>query len=255
MANPMTAETWLTPPADGRRFAAAIAAGLAIELLALGVFLPWVAHRVPVASNTPAPIKIAIISPTPPAPPKPPPPIPTPPKAVTPPPPPPLPTPTVPVTPPLPLPPPVPHHIATRRIPRPVHHVITPPVVQPPPPLPATPPPPAPPQAAAAPPSQDELAQFAAAMHRALQAALIFPDSAQMARESGTVRLHFVYLDGQVSSITVISSCGYPELDEAAVETARVAHYPPPPSDFAGHPEGMNVDVVFPAAAPSVDSD
>jgi protein TonB len=253
MANPMSAEAWLTPPKDGRRFMAAIAVGLAIELFALGILLPWVAHRIPVASNTPAPIKISIVSPAPPAPPKPPPPVPTPPKAVTPPPP--LPTPPVPVTPPLPLPPPVLHHVATRHIPRPVHHVITPPVVQPPPPLPATPPPPAPPPAAAAPPSEDELAQFAAAMHRALQEALIFPDSAQMAHESGTVRIRFDYLDGAVSNITVISSCGYPELDEAAVQTARAAHYPPPPSDFAGHTENMDVDVIFPAAAPSVDSD
>jgi len=90
MANPMSAEAWLTPPKDGRRFMAAIAAGLAIELFALGVLLPWVAHRIPVASNTPAPIKISIVSPAPPAPPKPPPPVPTPPKAVTPPPAPPL---------------------------------------------------------------------------------------------------------------------------------------------------------------------
>jgi protein TonB len=166
-----------------------------------------------------------------------------------------LPTPPVPVTPPLPLPPPVPHHVAAHHIPRLVHHIITPKVVQPPQPLPAAPPPPAPPPAAAAPPSQDELAQFAAAMHRAIQEALIFPDSAQMAHESGTVRIRFDYLDGAVSNITVIASCGYPELDDAAVETARAAHYPPPPADFAGHTTSVDVDVIFPAAAPSVDSD
>ncbi len=83
----------------------------------------------------------------------------------------------------------------------------------------------------------------------------MFPDSAQMAHEYGTVRIEFTYLDGVVSNISVIRSCGFPELDEAAVQTARIAHYPPPPPDFAGHTESVDVDVVFPMAAPSVDSD
>jgi len=257
MSNPSLAETWVTPPKDGRRFAAALGIGLLLEAAALGLLLPWMAHQVPPAANTPARVKLSIISPTPPAPPKPPPPVPPPPKPVVQPPPVPLPPPPpVPVAPPLPLPPPLPkpatHHIP-RHIPRPPKHVVQAPVqpVQPP-----TPPPPAaPPPSAPAAPNTDELAQFAAAMHRALQDALIFPDGAQMAHESGVVRIRFLYQDGAVSNIIVISSCGFPELDQAAVETARVAHYPPPPPDFAGRTESVDVDVIFPAAAPSVDSD
>jgi protein TonB len=149
---------------------------------------------------------------------------------------------------------PAPHRAIIRHIPRPLRHVVRAPI-QPPPPQPQTPPPPAPPPAAPAAPSTDELAQFAAAMHRALQDALIFPDGAQMAHEYGVVRIRFLYLDGAVSDISVIRSSGFPELDAAAVETARVAHYPPPPQDFAGHTESVDVDVIFPQAAPSVDSD
>jgi len=251
MPNTMRAESWLNPAPDGRRFVLALVGGLLIELVAFGLLLPWISHQVPPASSTPAPIKLSIVSPAPPAPPKPRPPIPVPPKPVTPPPP-------VPVTPPapvLPLPPPppmpAPHRTVMRHIPRPVKHV----TAAVPPALPQTPPPPSPPPAAPAAPSVNELAQFAAAMHRALQDALIFPDSAQMAHQSGVVRIRFSYLDGVVSNITVIQSCGFPELDEAAVETARVAHYPPPPADFAGHVETVDVDVIFPQADTSVDSD
>ena len=96
---------------------------------------------------------------------------------------------------------------------------------------------------------------FEAELHRAVQEALIFPTAAQLDHEYGTVSVRFTYLDGVVSDISVVHSCGYPVLDAAAVETARSAHYPLPPPSFAGRTETLDIDVVFPLAAPSVDSD
>jgi protein TonB len=98
---------------------------------------------------------------------------------------------------------------------------------------------------------------FKAAMRRAVQAAAVGlePASAMMAHESGVVTLEFIYLNGVVSNVVVVASSGFPLLDDAAVQGARNAAYPPAPPDFAGQTEHVQVDVVFRSAAVSVDSD
>ncbi len=115
---------------------------------------------------------------------------------------------------------------------------------------PAPPPPPAP-----AAPSAGELDLFQAAMRRAVQAAAIDPEAAEMAHEFGVVRVEFTYRDGVASDIQVIGSSGFPLLDDAARQAVRNANYPPQPPDFAGRTDVVVVDVIFRPTAANVDSD
>jgi protein TonB len=228
---------WLNQAPDGKKFAAALGLGLLLELAALGLMLPLLAQPPPPA-QTPAPIKLTIVAPPAPKPP-PPTPKPLPPKPVTPP---------QPVTP-LPPPRPVAQHI--------IHHVVPPrPVpppktVQPPPQLQAPPPP----QPAA--PSQGQVDLFRLEMKAAVQAVAnsVYPQSAQMQHETGVPEVRFVYLDGVVSDIALAQSCGYPLLDEAAMQAVRIAHYPPEPENFNGQAETVTVSVIFQMAASTVDGD
>ena len=236
-------ETWLTQAPDGKKFAASLGLGLLLELAALLVLVPIFAPRPPPA-QVPAPIKLTIVAPPVPKPP-PPTPKPPPPKPVTPP---------QPVAPPKPLPPPPPRVVA-RHI---IHHVVPQRPAPPPPPPPQVvqpPPPPAPPQ----PPvlSQGEVDMFRLQMKAAVQAVAdqVYPDSARMANETGEPKISFVYLDGVVSDIALVQSCGYPLLDAAAEQAVRIAHYPPEPADFHGQAETVIVSVIFQLTAPSVDSD
>jgi protein TonB len=224
-------ETWLDPQPDGRNFAAAIGTALLIELVALAIAVPMFMQPPP--AQQPAPIKITIIAP--PAP-KPPPPTPKPP--------PPQPQPVLPKPlPPLPKPPP------PRPMAHTVHHLPPPPKPLPPPPQPVAQPPvpvpPTPPVPAA--PSQGEVDIFRLSMKQAVQAVAdqVYPQAAQMAHETGTPQITFVYQDGQVTNIALAQSSGYPLLDQAALEAARIAHYPPPPSGFAGRTYYVTVDVIF----------
>jgi len=238
---------WLNPPADGRRFAIAVGVGLLLECSALFGLLPALTDR-EAPSNTPSVVKLSIVAPAPtPTPPKP---TPVPPKPVPPPPP-------LPVAPPIPMPPPPP-------VPRPAQHVIrhyVKPRVQTPPPLtPApvaqTPPTPPPPPAPAA-PTGGEVDAFSAAIKRALQAHAndVYPQAAQMAHETGSPELTFTYLNGVVTGIAVTRSSGFPLLDAAALEDARIAQYPEPPPGFVGRVYHITIAVDFILAAQSVDGD
>ena len=192
-------------------------------------------------------VKISVENPPPPAP-KPPPPAPKPP--------PPQPAPPQPVTPPKPVPPPprpAPHHV--------IHHSVPPPRPAPPPPK-ATPPVPPAPQTPPAPPlppapSLGEVDQFRLAMRNAVQAVAnqVYPQAAQMAHEAGQPEVNFIYTNGTVTGISLARSSGYPLLDEAAMQAARIAHYPPPPPGFAGRSYTVTVVVIFQMAAASIDQD
>jgi TonB family protein len=232
-------DVWLTPQQDGRRFLAAIGLGLIIELVALTLLLPALNQQKPPARQESV-VKLSIQAAPPP--PKPAPPAPKPP--------PPLPQPVAPARPVPPPPPPVPHHA--------VHHSAPPRPVPPPPaqaapPIPPTPPAPALPPA----PSLGEIDQFRVAMRDAVQRVAngVYPQAAQMAHETGAPAIGFTYRDGVVTNIALIRSSGYPLLDEAALQAARIAHYPPPPAGFAGRTYTVIVTVIFQMAAPSVDGD
>lgn len=258
MSDSIQNNAWLTDRADGRRFAAAFAAGLALELAVLAVALPILTHQRPPSDKQSQVVKLSIEQPTP-VPPAPPPPKPVP-KIVPPKPvitPPPLPPPPpLPVAPQIPLPviPLQPSHVA-----RHLEHVrpvqppppVTPPPVQQTPPTPTPPPPPTAPSA----PSAGELDLFKAAMRRAVQDAAVDPSSAEMAHESGIVRVAFTYQDGAVSGIQLVTSCGFPLLDDAAVAAARNAAYPPEPAGMAGKPYAIVVDVIFRPQAADIDGD
>jgi protein TonB len=256
---------WMNPQAERRRFAAALVAGLLLELGGLALLLPAMSHK-EMPATVPARVKLSIIAPAPA--PKPPPvpkptPKPVPPKPVTPPP---LPKPVTPPPPPLPMAPPLPppprpvvHHII-RHVAPPRPKYTPPPVPQPPRPeqqprLPVAqtpPPPPAPPA-----PTGGQVDAFSAAIKRALQAHAneVYPQAAQMAGEIGAPQLTFTYLNGVVTGITLTRSSGYPLLDKAALEDARIASYPPPPQGFQGRTYHITVTVTFQMAAPDVDGD
>ena len=238
--------SWLTPDTGNLRFATAMGVGLLLELAALGLLLPIMAHK-ETPALTPAVVKLSVI--TPPAP-KPAPPVPVPPKPVA--------QPVVqPVAKPLPPPPkPAPHHVVrhvVRHIPVP-KPLPTPPQAVKPPPVPV----PVPPQPVVPPaPSAGAVDVFSAAIKAALQAHAneVYPQSAQMAHEAGSPQLTFTYLNGVVSNIALTRSSGFPLLDAAALRDARIAHYPAPPSGFTGRTYQITVAVDFRLAAVSIDAD
>ena len=236
--------SWLTPDTGNLRFATAMGVGLLLELAALGLLLPIMAHK-ETPALTPAVVKLSVI--TPPAP-KPAPPVPVPPKPVA--------QPVVqPVAKPLPPPPkPAPHHVVrhvVRHIPVP-KPLPTPPQAVKPPPVPVPPQPVVPPA-----PSAGAVDVFSAAIKAALQAHAneVYPQSAQMAHEAGSPQLTFTYLNGVVSNIALTRSSGFPLLDAAALRDARIARYPAPPSGFTGRTYQITVAVDFRLAAVNIDAD
>ena len=230
---------WMDHNADNRSFATALGVGLLLELAALGLLLPLMAHKDPL--RLPSVVKLSVVAPQPPKPkPAPPPPVPVPPKPVP-----------QPVRKPPPPPPPRPavHHF--------VQHL---PVPKPPPPRPVVPPRPVPPPQPVAPPapSVNAVERFSAAIKAALQehADEVYPQAAQMAHEMGSPQLTFTYLNGLVSNIALTRSSGFPLLDSAALRDARIAQYPAPPSGFIGRTYQITVTVDFVMAAPvSMDGD
>ena len=98
---------------------------------------------------------------------------------------------------------------------------------------------------------------FQAAIKRAVQAVVgqVYPAAAKMANESGTPEITFTYLNGVVTNVSLTRSSGYPLLDQAALEAARIAQYPAPPAGFAGRTYNFSVVVIFQVIAPTVDGD
>jgi protein TonB len=248
-----SSHSWLTESTDGRRFAGALVAGFVIELGAMLLLIPTMKHQ-QAPSETPAPIKLSIVAPAPAPRPPPVPPQPLPPLPMVPAPPLPLPPP-----PPLPIAPPV---LTPPLLPRPAQRIrhdapphpappVTPAQIAPPTPQ-APPPPPVPPA-----PTGGQIDAFSAAIKRALQADAneVYPQSAQLARQTGAPELAFTYRDGHVSNIAISRSSGFPLLDEAALQDARMAAYPPPPKGFEGRTYQIRVIVVFQMAAQDFGAD
>ncbi len=233
---------WMEPAQENRRFMAALGIGLLIELSAVGLLLPSMTQQPPPAQQQSV-VKITVQQPPPPKP-KPPTPKPPPPKPVVPPKPMPLSPP-----PPKPVPRPVP---APPKPPPPVRHVVQHYVA---PPRPVTPPPPVPVLPSA--PSLGQVDAFRVAMRNAVQSVAnqVYPQAAQMAQESGTPEVNFIYRDGVVADITLARSSGYPLLDNAAMQAARIAHYPPPPKGFAGRTYTVTIAVIFQMAAQDISAD
>lgn len=245
-------ENWADRSSGNGEFALSLAAGLALVLAVAALLLPLVKKPAPPAQIA-APVRLSIAAPAPkplPPAPKPPPPAAKPPPPA-PHPPPPMPKPVIPPPPPRPVP-------APRPPPRPaVHHPIVhhapppaprPAVPKPLPPQPVSPPP------APAPPSAGQVNLFRDAVRRAVQqvANQVYPQTAQ---ESGTVEITIDYLDGRVLGVSLARSSGFPLLDAAALRAGRIAHYPPPPPDFAGRVFPWTIAIIFRAAPQSIGAD
>jgi protein TonB len=248
-------DLWTNPKTDRGRFAIACLASLFLELFVMGAMLPKHLRKELPATN-PMPVRISIVSPAPPpATPQPisqqtPPAVPshTPPAPAV------LPQPTA-----QPTAKPHPNHIAHHAAPmHPPTKAAPPRAARLPksvPPITTTPTAPAP-QAPPA-PTGGQVDLFSAAIKRALQlhADALYPPAAQMAREAGSPSLTFTYLNGIVTGIALSVSSGYPLLDKAALEDARMASYPPPPPGFTGRTYHITVNVTFELPADSVDGD
>jgi periplasmic protein TonB len=65
-------------------------------------------------------------------------------------------------------------------------------------------------------------------MRAAIQAALHYPESARMAGMAGRARVRFLYRDGGVLDVTLVTSSGSGMLDRAALAAVRDAAYPKP---------------------------
>ncbi|MFL9932467.1 TonB family protein [Paraburkholderia sp. RL18-103-BIB-C] len=87
-------------------------------------------------------------------------------------------------------------------------------------------------------------ASFEAALRAAIEAALRYPESARMEGITGRTLVGFVYRDGVVSDIHVVTSGGMGLLDHAALAAVRDAVCPPPPHGLEGKnlPEQLWVD-------------
>ena len=74
-----------------------------------------------------------------------------------------------------------------------------------------------------------------------------YPRAAQGRGERGVVRLQFrVDRDGRVMSSQVVTSSGYPVLDEETIATVKRAQpFPPPPADLKGETFVFSVPVSF----------
>ncbi|AOU99814.1 hypothetical protein BI364_15995 [Acidihalobacter yilgarnensis] len=207
----------------------------------------WLMHHakdVPAAQKA-GRVRVALVSPpkppapkpvvhTPPPKPKPPPPKPKP----LPKPPPPKPKP---VPKPVPKPKPKPHRV--------VHHVAPVPKPVPPKPKPVADPPPPVPVVHAAPPPRPATSSllmiFAAQVHAAVQAVLIYPLAAKDLGLQGRTRVGFDYHDGRVSHVHLLTGSGYASLDRAALAAVRDAHYPPPPPSLADKTQALTIWVRF----------
>ncbi|MFL9987992.1 energy transducer TonB [Paraburkholderia sediminicola] len=87
-------------------------------------------------------------------------------------------------------------------------------------------------------------ASFEAALRAAIDAALRYPESARMEGITGRTLVGFVYRDGAVSDIHVVTSSGMGLLDHAVLTAVRDAVCPPPPHGLEGKslPEQLWVD-------------
>jgi len=90
------------------------------------------------------------------------------------------------------------------------------------------------PAASAAPRSTNQEASLEARIRDAVQAAVHYPAAARMMGVTGRARVLLDYHGGSVTRPVLTQSSGAAMLDEAALEAARAAHYPPAPAEIEG---------------------
>lgn len=106
---------------------------------------------------------------------------------------------------------------------------------------PATPPaPPAPAQ-----PSPDQLADYMAKVRAAVQAALVYPESASEIQFNGRARVEFRLTHGVQGNARIIVSSGFRVFDRAALLAVQNAQYPQPPATMADESRLFQVWVEF----------
>jgi periplasmic protein TonB len=222
----------------------------------------------PPPAPEPPPQAAPAVEPEPPPPPVEPPPSPEPPVVQTEPPPtvatePPPPAPEAPVTVSKSLPPPPPpHRVVVKRPPKPVprREEVPPPTEAYTPPVPvrpfapqSQPAPVAPPQTAMAPtpvpapaPSPEAVAGYRALLSAWLESHKRYPETAREHGEEGHAVLRFqVDRSGRVLDYAVISSSGYPDLDQSVEEMMRGATLPPFPAGMTQPRMEVSVTIRF----------
>jgi periplasmic protein TonB len=85
----------------------------------------------------------------------------------------------------------------------------------------------------------DKVSQFLQKLNDALRDASHYPDSARGMKLSGRVYIVVHYRDGKAWGPRIVQSSGFPALDQAVIEGAARATWPPPPPGF----EGREIDV------------
>lgn len=208
--------------------------GLAILIeLALAASAAWMlalATPAPPPISEPVPLTLTETPPEPKPEPKPPTPqvIPKPKVAVRPKAAPPKPQPPAPGTPPTPQPEPAPLAQTPTAFTEPVHA--------------AAPPPPPPPPVSG---KTDRNAEYAAKVHAAVQAAVIYPPAAASMHFSDRIRVEFHLRDGVADRARVIVPSGIGMIDRAALASVQNARYPMPPDNLRGEDLVYQVWVEF----------
>lgn len=81
---------------------------------------------------------------------------------------------------------------------------------------------------------------------------IVYPLAAQRAGEEGTVLVNlYVNSHGKPQTANVASSCGHPDLDNAAVESALNAHYLPAIRDGETTSDWVTVQIVYKLPPPA----
>jgi protein TonB len=97
----------------------------------------------------------------------------------------------------------------------------------------------------APPPDANQLSTLEARIRAAVQAAVRYPPAARMMGLVGRARVMLTYRDGAANQTFLAQTSGAALLDQAALQAARSAHYPPPPAAVAGHEMRFLVWVEF----------
>lgn len=229
-----TSNTGQIPPPfhEPDRFAPALLAALALEIIAALALVHFVNQAGPVATHKPRIMKLQMLAPPPKPLPPPPKPLPKPPK--------PMPPPPLPVAPPKPLPPP-PKPIP-RPIPRPIphpHHIKPIPHIA----APKPPPPPPVPQISAA-EIESATARYAAQVHASVQADLKVPQIVEMMHLRGITTIAIrIAPSGALLATSILHSSGAPPIDRAALASVRATRFPPFPAKMPHHPVTFTLQV------------
>jgi protein TonB len=85
----------------------------------------------------------------------------------------------------------------------------------------------------------DKVSQFIQALNAALRNASHYPASVRGMKLSGRVYIVLHYRDGKAWGPRIVQSSGFPALDQAVIEGAARATWPPPPPGY----EGREMDV------------